>query len=526
MAEETVENLYCFIKSKSEEELYSYIRSESTDIELLREIAYAITCYQDSFDELLSTINLPQIDILLEDKSLSSKFLECLEDILCTYSYYDDGREGMSIIALEKIFEHPNTTQKMLRYACDSNLQAYVLDKLDKDDPLNRKKLKEIREDKDLNPKIREQASQILKVNSSIKPKAVAVLIELSPLMQEFRCYCTKDFQTLCDDNITGSFLQKLSLLFEEMTKLREQMGAEKLIFIPVFRKIYECYRTELDKYEPILGTGRYTWKPRWTSDKDPVRWELVWTYDYKMSPRDYVLFDEHLEFCRWLYSCIVRIANDGYIKKEGNAIIDNNIIFDTGFYSNGYIKVEKSEKYGNFNITRRYIRDEFITMNDNIVNYIDELATDYNLQVVGADVKDIEYKTTGNIGKNDLNSLYLKLPTKSFIDCLYGLDMPISVIYSDSDCPISKTDFSNENELYFNAKNPLNYTTITNDGIFLDVSDENYYVKILADGTFSVDIVEKGYNGIVQGFQALNAAQEKYKELMKQGNARFLTKK
>lgn len=514
----TDEELYSYISKMSDEELYSYIRSENTDIRLLDAIAKAVTYYCDDFYDLLSTVNLPQINILLEDKSLSSKFLDCLERVLL--SNYDNDT-SMYLGPLEKIFEHPNTTQEMLRNAYIRGFRAYVIDKLDKDESLNRKILKEIK-NTDLDPYIIKQASQILKEDSSAKPKVVAVLINLNSLMQEFICHSNRDFQALCDYNITGSLLQKLSLLLEELSKFREQIGVEKLIFIPVFSEIYEHYSTKLDKYELIEGTGR--WIPPFTREQEkcfsdesgflPCLWP-GWdpyiggtVFDYKKLPRDYVLFDEHLDFCKWFCSCIAKIVNDGYINKEGNTIKIDNIIFDTGIYSDGYIKVEKLEKYGNFNITRRYIKDRLIK--DGIVNYIDELTIDYKLlQVVYADI--------------------IKSSTElSSIDCLPDEDVPVSIISPSDYYQMEASDFYNLNgKIYFNAKNPLNYTEITNDGVFSDVSDDdNYCVKIFADSTFSVSVVEKGFNGLIQCFQYLNAAKKEYQELIKQGNAKVLTRK
>lgn len=493
------------LSKMTEEELYKYIKSENTDIKLLRAIAKAVTYYCDDFFDLLSTINLPQIDILLKDKDLSSKFLKCLEDELLS-NYVDT---SMYIRPLEKIFEHPNTTQEMLRNAYQCGFRAYVMDKLDMNETINRKILKDIR-NKDFSPDIREQASKILKEDSSLKPTAVAVLINLNSLMQDFMCYSNRNSETLCDYCITGSLLQKLSLLLEEMSKFKEQMDVEKLIFIPMLSEIYESYRPELNKYE-IKYTGR--WIPG--DDKDTVRRKVKLSkktngmisipiyhggrefYREKL-PRDYVLFDENLEFCKWLYSCIAKIITDGYVNKEGNTIMTDNIIFDTGFYSDGYIKVERSQKYGNFNITRRYIKDGF--MKSGITNYIDELTTDYKiLQVVDADIA----KSSTEL---------------SFIDCLYGEDIPVSVMYPGGYYQIPATDFYNLNgKNYFNAKNALNYTEITNDGILFDVSDDdNHFVKILVDGTFSVGVAEKGYNGLIQCFQRINEVQKKISRINK----------
>ena len=127
------------LSKMTEEELYKYIKSENTDIKLLRAIAKAVTYNSDDFWDLLSTINLPQIDILLKDKDLSSKFLKCLEDELIS-NYVDTSKY---IRPLEKIFEHPNTTQEMLRNAYQCGFRAYVMDKLDMNETINRKILKQ-----------------------------------------------------------------------------------------------------------------------------------------------------------------------------------------------------------------------------------------------------------------------------------------------------------------------------------------------------------------------------------------------
>lgn len=140
----------------------------------------------------------------------------------------------------------------------------------------------------------------------------------------------------------------------------------------------------------------------------------------------------------------------------------------------------------------------------------IDELTIDYKLlQVVYAGI--------------------IKSSTElSSIDCLPDEDVPVSIISPGDYYQMEASDFYNLNgKIYFNAKNTLNYTEITNDGVFSDVSDDdNYCVKIFADSTFSVSVVEKGFNGLIQCFQYLNAAKKEYQELIKQGNAKVLTRR
>lgn len=529
------------------EELWKYIRSENTDTKLLLAIASAVTYYCDDFDELLSIENLPNINMLLEDKSISSKFLECLESILISKLVYDDDRMISTFIGpLEKIFNHQNTTQEMLRYACNYGWSAYVIDKLDKNDPLNRKILKEIKNE-DLNLDIRKQASQILKEDSNIKPKAVAFLINLNSLMQEYIRYSHSDFQTLSDYNITGSLLQKLSLLLKEMAKFREQTDAEKLIFIPVFSKIYEYYGDRASFLDVYKAEYTNIWIPgdspdvirkkvkqsirRGRSDPDdPIDYGHFLTYYTKLS-RDYALFDEHLDFCKWLYFCIAKIVNDGYISKEGNIIMTDNIIFDTGFYYDGYIKAEKLEKCGNFKITKKYIRDK--SMKDQVINYIDELATDYKLlQVVDSNINNSagDLSFYDNLAAEFPSNCSLYRKEKIFYEnerIYFGEDIPVSLMCPDGYFETPATDFNNLNgKIYFNAKDILNYIEITNDGIFSDVSnDDNYQVIINANGTFSVRVIEKGYDGIIQCFKHLNVALKERQELIKQEKNKVLFK-
>lgn len=454
----TKEELYYYISKMSEEELYKYIRSKNTNIKLLQAIADAVTFYADFAFVLSSVINLPRVDILLSDENLSTKFLECLEDVLISkYADYGEEDEVMFLNPLVKIFEHQNTTQKMLRHACNCGFHAYAIDKFNVDEPENRKILKKIRKE-DPNLEIRKKASKILKKDSNSKTKAVTVLVNLNSLMQEFFSCNDSDFKSLYDYETTGNILQKLSLLLEEMSKFREQTNAEKLIFVPVFSKIYEYNRGE----ERIsLNYGH--------DSKYSERHHDIYLF------RDYVPFEEQLDFCEWFCSCIAKIVNDGYINKDGNTVIPENIIFDTIFYFDGYIRVERTEESDKFNI-RRYVKRD--SMKDGIVNYFDELAEDYRLlQAVDIDII------------RSSNGL-------DFIERLYGKHIPVSVMCSSGYSQISAPD-----------------------GTFSD------------DDGFVIERTKKEYNEVIKFFQYLNATQKEYNEAQKQESAKHestnsLTKK
>ena len=447
-----------YVSKMTSDELYKCIRSNDTDTRLMREIATGVTYYCDVFFELLSTINLPPINELLEDSSISPKFLECVADTL--YSSADD---SICLVPLKKVFEHPSTTQEMLRKACDRGFETYVIDKLNINDPLNREKLKEIKNNSNVDEDIRIRAYQRLKEDSSVKKKLAVVIIQMDSLMQDFIMYRDMSNKSLSDCKITGELLQKLSLLYDEMTRFRKQIGAEKLIFIPIVSKVYDHDRSAL---ESLAYTGPHTWFPgdpdetmreKRNADISPIYGSSV--NAAILLSKDYVLFDKNLEFCNWFYSCIAKIIAGDYPDNKGNG----NIVFDTGFYSDGYINVERLNEGGSFNITKNYIRENFMRygMRDRIVSYIDKLTMDYVVPVVIVETID-----------DNISTFQLGL-----IERLKDTEIFPSTIKPENDFQLPVTDS--------------------------EVSDgDNSSIKIFPDGTFSVSVAENGYEGIIQCFQ------------------------